>query len=196
MAPFFLQNALSHISLFLGRGITMKRISLLLIALMLIALVVSCSTTKVEDVDPFVRVIDLKEYVSKDYDADQVYKMVERFVNDAHEGDRGIAIVKDPDNHEIKVTGYDIDALVGPLAQDGTLVMDESYKAEANKVTITFTFVDAYTTIKLGPVEKKSSQGVTDIILDQINREVDYIADSFEAALVTYAYYIDNGYLE
>ncbi len=173
----------------------MKRIGFFLIAVMVVALAVSCSTTKVEDVAPFVREVDLKPYVSKDYDADQVYKMVEKFVKE-YEGDRGLSIEKDPENHTIKISGFEISALVGPLAQDGTVVVDQTYKAEANKATITFTFVDAYTVIYLGPIEKKSSQGVTDLILNEINREVDYIADSFAATISTYAYYVDNGYLE
>ncbi len=172
----------------------MKKTSLVLIAVMMVALVVSCSTTKVEDVAPFVREVDLTPYVSKDYDADQVYKMVEKFVKE-YEGE-DLVVAKDPENHTIKISGFEIAALVGPLAQDGTVVVDQTYKAEANKATITFTFVDAYTTIYLGPIQKKSSQGVTDMILDQINREVDYIADSFAATISTYAYYVDNGYLE
>ncbi len=174
----------------------MKKLFVLFIAVMAIFLVVSCSTTKAVDVEPFVREVDLKPYVSKDYDADQVYKMVEKYVDDCYADDKSMTIAKDPAGHSIKVSGMEISALVGPLAQDGYIVVEQAYAAEANKAIITFKFVDAYTTIMLGPIEKKSSQGVTDLILDEINRQVDYVADAFAAAISTYVYYLDNGYLE
>ena len=109
---------------------TMRKIVALLVVAVSLALIVSCSTTQASDVEPVVREVKISEFASKQYTADKVYLMLEKFVKDAYEGDKDIKITKDKDAGTILIQGYELDSNVGALAQDGYIVMDIKFEAK------------------------------------------------------------------
>ena len=104
----------------------MKRIAFVFIAIVLLLAVVSCSTTQASDVEPVVKISD---YTAKEYTPDQIYLMLERFVQDCYGDDKTVTISKDKDARTILVSGNELSSNVGPLAQDGWIVVDLKFEA-------------------------------------------------------------------
>ena len=173
----------------------MKRFAVALLAIAMLIVAVSCSTTQASDVEPVVREVKISDYTAKEYDANQVYAMLERFVKDAYEGDEDVKISYDKDAKSILISGLELSSNVGALAQDGWIVVDLKFEAQDDKAIFSMLFVDSYTYIYLGPVKKKSSQGITEYGMKTLDYQSQYIADHFQSVLSTYAYYIDNGML-
>lgn len=171
----------------------MRKIFALLIAAVLLALIVSCSTTQASDVEPVVREVKVSEFTTKEYTADKVYQMLERFVKDTYEDDKELKVTKDAEAKTILIQGYELDSNVGALAQDGYIVMDIKFEAKDDKAVFSLIFVDSYTYMQIGPLKKKTSQGITELGLKELDYQAQYIADHFQAALASYAYYVDNG---
>ena len=171
----------------------MKKIAVVLFALAVVALAVSCSTTQASDVEPVVREVKISDYVTKEYSVDQIYQIIERFVQDAYGDEKDVEISYDKDAKTALVEGLEISSNVGALAQDGWIVTDIKFEAKEDTAVISLLFVDSYTIMHLGPIEKKSSQGITEYGLKTLDYQAQYIADWFQSAVSTYAYYIDNG---
>ena len=171
----------------------MKKLSVALLIAAALIVMVSCSTTQASDVEPVVREIKISDFTAKNYTADQVYSMIERFIKDTYEGDRGITIVKEPEAKTITIKGFELDANVGALAQDGYIEMDMKFEAKDDLAVISLIFVDSYTYIHIGPITKKSSQGITELGMRELDYQAKYVADTFQSGLATYAYYIDQG---
>ena len=171
----------------------MKRITVALMALAIIVFAVSCSTTQASDVEPVIREVKISDYTAKEYDANQVYAMLERFVKDAYEGDEDVKISYDKDAKSILISGLELSSNVGALAQDGWIVVDLKFEAQDDKAIFSMLFVDSYTYIYLGPGKKKSSQGITEYGMKTLDYQSQYIADQFQSVLGTYSYYLDNG---
>ena len=171
----------------------MKKLSVALLIAAALFVMVSCSTTQASDVEPVVREVKISDFTAKTYPADKVYAMIERFVKDTYEGDRGITIVKEPEAKTITIKGFELDANVGALAQDGYIEMDMKFEAKDDLAVISLIFIDSYTFIHIGPITKKSSQGITELGLRELDYQAKYVADTFQAGLSTYAYYIDQG---
>ncbi len=171
----------------------MKRtiIAILVLAVLLIA--VSCSTTQASDVEPVVREVKISEFTAKEYDADQVYSMLDRFVKDTYEGDEDAKISYDKEAKSITVSGLELSSNVGAFAQDGWIVVDLKFEAQEDKAVFSMLFVDSYTYIQIGPIKKKSSQGITEFGMKTLDYQSQYIADQFQSLLGTYSYYLDNG---
>lgn len=171
----------------------MKRFAVALLAIAMLIVAVSCSTTQASDVEPVVREVKISDYTAKEYDANQVYAMLERFVKDAYEGDEDVKISYDKDAKSILISGLELSSNVGALAQDGWIVVDLKFEAQDDKAIFSMLFVDSYTYIYLGPVKKKSSQGITEYGMKTLDYQSQYIADHFQSLLGTYSYYLDNG---
>lgn len=171
----------------------MKKLSVALLIAATLFVLVSCSTTQASDVEPVVREVKISEFTNKSYTADKVYAMIERFIKDTYEGDRGITVVKDLEAKTITIQGFELDANVGALAQDGYIVMDMKFEAKDDLAVISLIFVDSYTFMHIGPITKKTSQGITELGLRELDYQAKYVADTFQSGLATYAYYIDQG---
>ncbi|MBR6235957.1 MAG: hypothetical protein IKR01_08955, partial [Spirochaetales bacterium] len=61
----------------------MKKIAVAIIIIVSLLVVVSCSTTQASDVEPVVREVRISDFVTKEYTADQIYQIIERFAKDA-----------------------------------------------------------------------------------------------------------------
>lgn len=173
----------------------MKKITVVLFALAVLALAVSCSTTQASDVEPVVREVKISDFVTKEYSVDQIYQIIERFVQDAYGDDKDLKISYDKDAKTALVKGMELDSNVGALAQDGWIVTDVKFEAKEDTAVISLLFVDAYSITYLGPIEKKTSQGITEYGLRTLDYQAQHIADWFQSAISSYAYYIDNGLL-
>ena len=93
----------------------------------------------------------------------------------------------------ITVSGLELSSNVGAFAQDGWIVVDLKFEAQEDKAVFSMLFVDSYTYIQIGPIKKKSSQGITDFGMKTLDYQSQYIADQFQSLLGTYSYYLDNG---
>ena len=171
----------------------MKKVAILLIAIVSLLAIVSCSTTQASDVEPVVREVKISDYTAKEYSTDQIYQMLERFVKDCYEGDEDVTITKDEDARRIDVAGLEFSSTVGALADDGWVVVDLRLEAKEDTAVITMLFVDSYSIIKMGPFETQKSQGITEYGLRTLDFQAQYAADQFQYAVSNYAYYIDNG---
>lgn len=171
----------------------MKKAAILLIAIVSLLAIVSCSTTQASDVEPVVREVKISDYTAKEYSTDQIYQMLERFVKDCYEGDEDVTITKDEDARRIDVAGLEFSSTVGALADDGWVVVDLRLEAKEDTAVITMLFVDSYSIIKMGPFETQKSQGITEYGLRTLDFQAQYAADQFQYAVSNYAYYIDNG---
>ena len=171
----------------------MKKVAILLIAIVSLLAIVSCSTTQASDVEPVVREVKISDYTAKEYSTDQIYQMLERFVKDCYEGDDDVMITKDEDARRIDVAGLEFSSTVGALADDGWVVVDLRLEAKEDTAVITMLFVDSYSIIKMGPFETQKSQGITEYGLRTLDFQAQYAADQFQYAVSNYAYYIDNG---
>ena len=171
----------------------MKKVAILLIAIVSLLAIVSCSTTQASDVEPVVREVKISDYTAKEYSQDQIYQMLERFDQDCYGDDKTVTISKDKDARTILVSGNELSSNVGPLAQDGWIVVDLKFEAKEDTAVISLLFVDAYSITYLGPIERKTSQGITEYGLQTLDYQAQYVADTFEYGIANYAYYIDNG---
>ena len=171
----------------------MKRIVFALLVFAVVIVAVSCSTTKAADVEPVVREIKISEFTAKEYDADQVYSMLKRFIKDTYEDDEDSKVSYDEAMKSITVSGLELSSNVGALAQDGWIVVDLKFEAQEDKAIFSMLFIDSYTYIQIGPIKKKSSQGITEYGMKTLDYQSQYIADQFQSLLGTYSYYLDNG---
>ena len=171
----------------------MKKVAILLIAIVSLLAIVSCSTTQASDVEPVVREVKISDYTAKEYSQDQIYQMLERFVQDCYGDDDDVMITKDKDARRIDVAGLEFSSTVGALADDGWVVVDLRLEAKEDTAVITMLFVDAYSIMRIGPIETRKSQGITQYGLATLDYQAQYAADSFEYLVANYAYYIDNG---
>ena len=174
------------------RGEKMKKIAVAIIIIVSL-LVVSCSTTQASDVEPVVREVRISDFVTKEYTADQIYQIIERFAKDAYGDEKDVTISYDKDARSIVVKGLELSSNVGALAQDGWIVTDLRLEAKEDTTVISLLFVDSYTIIYLGPIQRKTSQGITEYGLKALDYQAQYIADWFQSAVATYAYYVDTG---
>ena len=170
----------------------MKRTVFALLAIAMLIFAVSCSTTQAQDVEPVVREVKISEFTAKEYNADQVYNILERFVKDGYEDDEDAKIDYDKEAKTITVSGLELSSNVGPLAQDGWILVDIKFEAQDDLAIISFIFVDAYTITYIGPIERKSSVGITEYGLKTLDYQAQHLADYFQSIVSTYAYYIDN----
>ena len=171
----------------------MKKTLVALLALAMIVIAVSCSTTQASDVEPVVREVKISEYTAKEYNADQVYSMLKRFVKDTYEDDEDVKVSYDEQAKSITVSGLELSSNVGALAQDGWIEVDLKFEAQDDKAVFSMLFVDSYTYMYIGPIKKKSSQGITEYGMKTLEYQSNYIADQFQSLLGTYSYYLDNG---
>ncbi len=171
----------------------MKRILFALLVFAVVMVTVSCSTTQAADVEPVVREIKISEFTAKEYDADQVYSMLKRFIKDTYEDDEDSKVSYDEAMKSITVSGLELSSNVGALAQDGWIVVDLKFEAQEDKAIFSMLFIDSYTYIQIGPIKKKSSQGITEYGMKTLDYQSQYIADNFQSLLGTYSYYLDNG---
>ena len=170
----------------------MKRIAVVFIIIVSILAIVSCSTTKATDVEPVVREVKISDFTAKEYSADQVYQMLERFVKDFYDDDADLMVTYDKDEKTIVVTGLEFSSTVGALAEDGWIIVSMKFEAKEDKAIITMSFIDAYSIVHIGPFETQKSQGITDYGLMTLDYQSKYAADEFQYAISSYAYYIDN----
>ena len=175
------------------RGEKMKKIAVAIIIIVSLLVVVSCSTTQASDVEPVVREVRISDFVTKEYTADQIYQIIERFAKDAYGDEKDVTISYDKDARSIVVKGLELSSNVGALAQDGWIVTDLRLEAKEDTAVISLLFVDSYTIIYLGPIQRKTSQGITEYGLKTLDCQAQYIADWFQSAGATYAYYVDTG---
>ena len=171
----------------------MKRFTVVLMALAIIVFAVSCSTTQASDVEPVVREVKISEFTAKEYNADQVYSMLERFVKDTYGDDEDVKVSYDKEAKAITISGLELSSNVGALAQDGWIEVDLKFEAQDDKAVFSMLFVDSYTYMYIGPIKKKSSQGITEYGMKTLEYQSNYIADQFQSVLGTYSYYLDNG---
>ena len=171
----------------------MKKIAVVLFALAVVAFAVSCSTTQASDVEPVVREVKISDYTAKEYSPDQIYQMLERFAQDCYGDDDDVMITKDKDARRIDIAGLEFSSTVGALADDGWVVVDLRLEAKEDTAVITMLFVDAYSIMRIGPIETQKSQGITEYGLATLDYQAQYAADQFQYAVSNYAYYIDNG---
>ncbi len=171
----------------------MKRTVIAVLAIIMLIVAVSCSTTQASDVEPVVRNVKISEYTAKEYSTEQVYRMLEKFVKDTYEGDEDSKVSYDEAMKTITVSGLELSSNVGALAQDGWIVVDLKFEAQEDNAVFSMLFVDSYTYINIGPIKKKSSQGITEYGLKTLDYQSQYIADQFQSLLGTYTYYLDNG---
>lgn len=171
----------------------MKKIAVAIIIIVSLLVVVSCSTTQASDVEPVVREVRISDFVTKEYTADQIYQIIERFAKDAYGDEKDVTISYDKDARSIVVKGLELSSNVGALAQDGWIVTDLRLEAKEDTAVISLLFVDSYTIIYLGPIQRKTSQGITEYGLKTLDYQAQYIADWFQSAVATYAYYVDTG---
>ncbi|MBR6084762.1 MAG: DUF4468 domain-containing protein [Spirochaetales bacterium] len=170
----------------------MKRIAVVFIIIVSMLAIVSCSTTKATDVEPVVREVKISDFTAKEYNADQVYQMLERFVKDFYDDDEDLMVIYDKDAKSIVVTGLEFSSTVGALAEDGWIIVSLKFEAKDDKAVITMSFVDAYSIIHIGPFETSKSQGITEFGLRTLDYQSKYAADEFQYAISSYVYYIDN----
>ena len=78
---------------------------------------------------------------------------------------------------------------IHPIQVDGA----PASEAKEDTAVISLLFVDAYSITYLGPIERKTSQGITEYGLQTLDYQAQYVADTFEYGVANYAYYIDNG---
>ena len=171
----------------------MKRAAFVFIAILSLLAIVSCSTTQASDVEPVVREVKISDYTAKEYSQDQIYQMLERFVQDCYGDDDDVMITKDKDARRIDVAGLEFSSTVGALADDGWVVVNLRFEAKEDTAVITMQFIDSYSMVSIGPFETQKSQGITEYGLRTLDYQSQYAADQFQHAVSTYAYYIDNG---
>lgn len=167
----------------------MKKFILASLALVMLLLAVSCSTTSVDEMEPIVEEFNISYYVDKSYTADQVYKLMEKFVRDLlHDEER----INDKDARTVTVKGVKLDANVGPLAQEGTVVIDIVFQAVENKIIMTINFVESYYFVYMGPLKKPVNAGVTELGVKEVQYQSTYILESLATTLTKYTYLVDN----
>ena len=116
----------------------MKRFTVVLMALAIIVFAVSCSTTQASDVEPVVREVKISEFTAKEYNADQVYSMLERFVKDTYGDDEDVKVSYDKEAKAITISGLELSSNVGALAQDGWIEVDLKFDgAKASGIVVT-----------------------------------------------------------
>lgn len=163
----------------------------------LMLLAVSCATTDVVDIHPVVRELPLSYYSTngKTYSVEKTYRMIDKFLwNEFREESK--QAVKDDNAKTITLKGYEFDAFVGPLAQDGKVVTDIVFQALENEIRITINFKDSYYFVYTGVLKTKmSGQGLTQLGMDMLESQATYFAESFVNALNAYIFYQIDNYL-
>ncbi len=171
----------------------MRKFLLILAALLSCVVIVSCATTAASDVEPVVREIDVNAFTTKTYTDEQIYQILERYVKDSFGTEKDLKVEYNKEQKAITVSGYELDSNVGPLAQDGYIIIDMKFEAKGGKAVFTILFVDSYYFMSIGPMKKKVSQGITELGLKELDYQAQYLADGLQSSIGTYTYYIDNG---
>ncbi len=180
------------------RRTVMKKAFFALLVSLLTVILISCATTGGADIPPVSRTAQPESPENHEYSENLMWDFICRYADEMFGDMEACTISKDSASRSILVEGFNFDSNVGFAAQSGDVEVRIVISAEKGKAACTVSYVDSFSYIKLGPITKKVSQGMTELGRKAYDANCQWLLDAFEYAIQVIAqeYALDNGWYE